>query len=172
MHRPETREDAVLEAGNHLNDALLFGNLHLGLEADDVEKFVREIFFAELYDCIWPVAGCRFFEPHRLHRTETERVGAARGHLFDRQTSFEMRGFLEIVQRIKLGGQQRADERFVVFAMHRCVEVIRSGSLPVSRFPVELRQIERVGGQNRSDGVVKIESVASQEIVDGFKERV
>src|SRR5207245_6403137 len=74
MHRPETREDAVLEAGNHLNDALLFGNLHLGLEADDVEKFVREIFFAELYDCIWPVAGGRFFEPHRLHRTETERV--------------------------------------------------------------------------------------------------
>src|SRR5438128_7333636 len=43
VHRSEARELRVLESRNHLDHALLLGNLHLRLEADDVEELVGEI---------------------------------------------------------------------------------------------------------------------------------
>src|SRR5205823_225303 len=83
-----------------------------------------------------------------------------------------MRRSLEIVQGIQLGREQRLNERLVLLAIHRRVEVVGSRSFSVSRFPVQLREIERIGGQDRRDRVVEIESVASEEIVDGFEERM
>src|SRR5436309_12104076 len=77
MHGAESREGAVLQPGDHLNDALLLGDLHLRLEADDVEVLVREVFFAQLHDGVRTLAGHRMLEAHRLHRTESQGIDSA-----------------------------------------------------------------------------------------------
>ena len=56
--------------------------------------------------------------------------------------------------------------------IHRRVEVVGRGAFAVARFPVELRQVERVGGQNRRDGVVEVQTVAAEEVVDRVEERL
>src|SRR5207244_7112074 len=78
----------------------------------------------------------------------------------------------EVVERIELRGKQRGDERLVLLARHRRVEVVGAGAFAVARLPVELGEVERVGGEDRRDGVVEVQAVAAQEVVDGFEERL
>src|SRR5438552_8879995 len=105
------------------------------------------------------------FEADRLHRSETQRIDAARCNFLDRQTAFEMHSLLEVVQGIDLRADQRLQEGLVLLAIYRRVEVIGAGPLAIPRFPVQLRKVERVCRQNRSDGVVEIEDVASEKVI-------
>src|SRR5260221_2962585 len=50
VHRAEAGELRPLQAGDHAEDALLLRDLHLRLEADEVEVFIRQVFLAELND--------------------------------------------------------------------------------------------------------------------------
>src|SRR5712691_9709802 len=83
-----------------------------------------------------------------------------------------MHRLFEIVERINLRGEQRGDERLVLVAIHWRVEVIAPRSLVVARLPVELREVEGVGGEDRRDGVVKIQTVAPEELIDRLEERM
>jgi hypothetical protein len=81
-------------------------------------------------------------------------------------------GLLEVVQRVELRGEEGGDEGFVLLARHRGVEVVGAGALAVTRLPVQLGEVERVGGDDGGDGVVEIEAVAAEKVVDGVEERL
>ena len=129
VHRAEARECGVLEAGDHLDDALLLRHFHLRLEADDVEVIVGEVFLAQLHDRVRPLAGARMFEADRLHRTEAQRVDAARRDLLDRQAAFEVRRLLEVVQRKSSADSSAATNASYSSLRHRRVEVVGGRSL-------------------------------------------
>ena len=83
-----------------------------------------------------------------------------------------MRRPLEIVQRVELRVKECGDEPFVLLLRHRGVEVIAAVAFVVARLPVELREVERLGGDDRRDGVVEIETVAAEKVVDRLEERM
>ena len=84
----------------------------------------REVVLAELNRGIRLAAGTRIDEPDRLHRTEAQRVDAARGHHLDRQAPFEELRLVELVQRRALGRDERLVEPRVLVPRERAVQVV------------------------------------------------
>ena len=88
----EAEELGVLEAGDEAQDARLFAELHVVLEADEVVAVGAEIFLAELHDGPGTAAGARVVEAHGLHGAEAEGVAAAARDLFDGEAGLEVGG--------------------------------------------------------------------------------
>src|ERR1700716_116319 len=76
----------VLEAGDELQDAVLFAVLQVILEADEVVAVGAEVLLTELDDGVGPAAGLRVGEADGFHGAEAEGVAATAGGLFDGET--------------------------------------------------------------------------------------
>ncbi len=83
-------EGGVFEAGDEAEDAVLFAELEVVLEADEVVGVGAEVFLAELDDGVGPAAGFGVGEADGLHGAEAEGVAAAAGGLFDGEAAFEV----------------------------------------------------------------------------------
>ena len=83
-------EGGVFEAGDEAEDAVLFAEFEVVLEADEVVAVGAEVFLAELDDGVGPAAGFGVGEADGLHGAEAEGVAAAAGGLFDGEAAFEV----------------------------------------------------------------------------------
>jgi hypothetical protein len=119
----EAEKLRVLKARDHPKDALLLRVAEPRLEADHVPHLPRAVLHAELDHGVRAAAGPRILEADRLHRAEAERIAAALGHLLNRHAAFEVGHLVEVVRRRLVGSRQRVDERLVLLARHRAVEV-------------------------------------------------
>jgi hypothetical protein len=157
----EAQELRVREPRDHPEDALLLGVAEPGLEADHVPHPPGAVLHAQLHHRPRPPPGARVDEPHRLERPEAERVAPAPRHLLDRHAPLEVRHLVEGVRRRPVGGHERVEERLVLLAGHRAVEVRALPAGPLHRFappprrPERHRRVDRVGGEHRRDGVVE-----------------
>ena len=85
-------EFGVFEAGDEAEDAGLFAEFHVVLEADEVVAVGAQGFLAELDGGVGPATGFWVREAGGLHGAEAEGVAAAAGELFDREAAFEVVG--------------------------------------------------------------------------------
>ena len=121
----EPGELGALQPGDHAEDARLLAVPQLRLEADHVVERAERIVLAQLHDGMRPLSGARVAQADRLHRPQAQRVRAARRHDLDRQAALEIRRrFLPFVELGLLAGQQRRDERLVLLAVERAVDVV------------------------------------------------
>ena len=90
MDLAEAQELGVLQAGDQAQDARLLAELHMVLEADQVEALGAQILLAELHHGPGTPAGARIVEAHRLHGAEAQGVAAAARDLLDGQAGLEV----------------------------------------------------------------------------------
>src|SRR5207244_11117234 len=127
----------MLEAGDHAEDAALLRIRHLRLEADYVEEPTLRVVLAELDAGMRALGGARVDEAHRAHRAEGERVAAPARHLLDRHAALEVDAALELPRRHLLGLRHRLDERMVLLAVERAVDVVLPALAVARRLPCD-----------------------------------
>ena len=160
MDGAEAKELRVLEPGDHPEDALLLRIAEPRLEADEVPHLARAILHAELHDGVRLAPRARVGEPDGLHRPEAQRLAAAPRHLLGGHAALEVRHLVELVRGRLVGGGERVEERLVLLARHRAVE-IRAVALALHRLLAVARRakddvvIDGVVGDDRRDGVVE-----------------
>ena len=101
-------ESGVFEAGDEAEDAGLFAEFEVVLEANEVVGVGAEVFLAELDAGVGPAAGSGVGESGGLHGAEAEGVSAAAGGLFNGEAAFEV---LELVGRLERGLRGRCGVR-------------------------------------------------------------
>ena len=79
------------------------------LKADQIERGPLAILFAKLHDGIRSLPGSRIAQPDGLERTEPQYLISAVGHLFNRQTPFEIGRLLEVLRRVAFQRTKIAD---------------------------------------------------------------
>jgi hypothetical protein len=132
--RCKPRELRVLQSRDRAEDARLLAMLQLGLEADHVPKRAERVVLAQLHHRVRATPRARVTKTHGLHRSEAQCFRAAFRHHFDGQATLEIGcGFFPFLKFGLLARDQRRDERFVLFLVHRAVDVIGTVTLVVTR---------------------------------------
>ena len=175
---PESQELRILEAGDHLEHALLLGDPQPRLEADDVPHPSRAVLAPELHHRVGPTPRARVVESHGLHRAEAERLAPTTRHLLDGHAPLEVRDLVELVARELIGHRQGVDERFVFRLVHRAVQIRAAvvgpfhRLLAVPRGAEDNRVIERLLRHDRRDGIVEGERLHSESLANGRRKPV
>ena len=134
MHLAEAQKLGAFQAWNHAQHPLLLAEAHMILKAHQVVTARARVFLTELHHRIWPPAGSRIGQSHRLHRTEAQCFTPAPRDFFNRQARLEIaRVILLDVRRHAPRFQHRIDKRFILLAVERTVQIIVR---PIQRFPV------------------------------------
>ena len=176
MHPAEPGELRMLQSRNGAKDAQLLAVLQLGLEPDHVEQGPELVVLPQLHDRVGLAFGrMRIGQPERFERPVPERLGAALGHDFDRQAALEIGGRFPFVEGGFFAGDQRGDERLVLVAVERTIDVIGAGaartSLVVARLEPGDRQVDRIPVHDRRDGIEEGERLLAGEFLDRARER-
>jgi hypothetical protein len=156
----EAEELRVLEAGDHAKDALLLGIAKPRLKSHEVPHAAGAILHAKLDDGVRLAPGAWIDETDGLHRPEAQRLAASSRHLLGGHASLEVRHGVELVRRRLIGGGERIDERLILLARHRAIQVRAGRSRPPSS-PCRSarhgrrRRVDRVVRDDRRDGVVE-----------------
>ena len=162
MHRAETDKLDIFKSRNHPENAALFRPGQLGLKADQVVHGFLPVFGAQLNDGMRLMAGIRIDQTDRFHRPEAKRFHAARSQLFDRHAPFEVDNLLKVTRRNLLAAHQFIDKAEVFILIERTVEIVIAIPLAVARGGKDLGHIERIGGNDRGNGVIEVEPVTGQ----------
>src|SRR5689334_14699616 len=123
MNGAVAKKLGVLETGDHSKYALLLGIAKPRLEADEIPHSAVFVLAPELDDGMRLTPGAWIAEADRLHRAEAQRVAPATRHLLDGHAPLEVRDRVELVCARLIGYHQRVEERLVLFARHRAVEI-------------------------------------------------
>src|SRR4029079_1016366 len=108
---------------NHSQNALLLRYSQSRLESDDVPHVAVLVFAAQLHHGPRTLPCSRVGQPDGLEWSESQSVSAALGSDFNRHAALEVRHFVELVTMELIGSCQGLDERIVLFAIHRAVQV-------------------------------------------------
>ena len=179
VDRSVTQELCVGEAGNRAEYALLFRNPEPRLESHEVPHPAGAVFAPQLYHRVRTLAGVGIGDPDRLHRPEPQRLASAPGHLFGRHAALEIGRLVELVRRELVGGRERVDECFVLFPVHRAVEVRARrilGALHCLLVPARSAKrhalVDALRGNDGSNGIVERQRLDAQPSADRLAERV
>src|SRR3954466_6723861 len=123
MDRPVPQEFRLGESRNHLQHSLLLGNAKTRLEPDQIPHPSRAILLSKLNDGVRVASGARIAKTYRLERAEPEGVASALRPDFDRHAALEVWNLVELVAVVLVGGDQRVEERIVLLARHRAVQI-------------------------------------------------
>src|SRR5687767_3767402 len=162
MYLTELQKLGVLKTGYQSQHARLLAVAKMVLETDEPERIGHQILLPKLNACI------RFFtcpwiaQALWFHRTKAQSFHASPGDLLDRQTRFKPARFLEAFQRHRLSHEQFVDERLILGAVHRAIDVIVATLIVSGRLERD-RHVDRIGRYDRCDRVVKIELVVACE---------
>ena len=138
--------------------------LQLGLEADHVPQRAERIVLAQLHHGMGPLRLARIAQADRLHRSEAQRLRAARRHHFDRQAAFEIgRGLFPFLEIGLLAGEQRGDEGVILVGVHRTVDVVRAVALVVARLHPADVEIDGLAMHDGRDGVEEGERILARQ---------
>ena len=124
MHHAEPHELGLFQPRHQPQHARLVAPLDLRLEAHEAEVIAGESVLAQLDDGVGRVAGARIAQPDRLHRAEPQRVAAAVRHHLDRQAALEEHFPVEVVDRRRLGVDERVVEAVVLVAAERAIQIV------------------------------------------------
>src|SRR5712692_8346945 len=125
MNPGEPGELRMLQSRNGAKNLQLLAVLQLGLEPDHVEQSPELVVLPQLHDRVGLAFGrMRIGEAERFERPVPERLRAALGHDFDRQAALEIRRRFPFVEGGFFAGDQRGDERLVLIAVERTIDVI------------------------------------------------
>ena len=117
-------EAGVFQPGDHPEHLGLCAVFHLGLEPHDVEQRTQGIVAPQLnHGMRFYVRLMRIGQAHRFHRTVAQGFASTLGHHLDRQAAIEIAGGFTFVKLGLVGGQQGVDERLVLIAVHRAVQI-------------------------------------------------
>ena len=173
MQAAKPRELGVLQAGNGAEDAGLLAVLQLGLEADHVVERAKLVVLAKLDDGVsLGLRVARIGQAERLHRTVAKRLRPTFGHHFDWQAAVEIgRGFFPFLERGLVARNERRDERLILRAVHRAVDVVGAGAagsgLVIARLEPGYVHVDRVAVHDRRDGVEEGKRILAGDLADG-----
>ena len=190
MHHAEADELGVLEARDQRQHARLLAPFQLRLEADQAEVVAGEVVLAQLHRRVGRTPGARVDQADRLHRAEAQRVASAVRHHFNRQAPFEELLLVEVMNGCRFGGDDRVVEAVVLLLRHRAVQVITLAIIDATRRTRRARativsaeaaspsrcakdpgRVDRLGQDDRTDGVVEVEVVGADEGGDVRRQR-
>ena len=157
---PYRRISARCQSGNQAQDLGLVSPPQPRLEADQIEHrrpAVRTpVLLSKLHHGKGPLPRPWIPQTHRAHRAEAECVLPSLRQLLDRQTSLEVFGPLELVERIALSAEQRLPEPLVLLPCERAVEIVGPPHL-IAGGGKGNPAVDRIGGHDGGDGVVEVE---------------
>lgn len=158
MHLPMPQKLGILQTRNHAKNPRLISKPHVILKADQVVTAGPRVFLPQLNHGIWPPAGTRIAQPHRLHGSEAQSFAAPPRDLFNGQTSFKKRSaVLRNMSRHGVAREQRVDKSFVLLFVERAVHVVVG---PVQRLAItgcakRDRHVDGFRVHNGADAVVE-----------------
>jgi len=167
-------EGCVFEAGDELEDAVLFAVLEVVLEAYEIVGVGAEVLLTELDDGVGPAAGLGIGEAYGFHGAEAESVASAAGGLFDGEAALEVlkllgcagcREFFPVFGFYCLGGGEGFHEAFVLFFGEGAVDVVGC-ALVVAGGEVDLVHVDGSGVDDGGDGVVEGKVVRAGEALE------
>src|SRR5258705_10302908 len=156
MDAPIPEKLRVLETGNSAEDPLLRPGFEPRLKTNQVPHLRDSIFLPQLHYGVrlTPGASPGINQSNWLHGPKPEGLGSPLGHLLDGKAALEVRDLVELMAgHVLLAGDQLGDERFVLWLRERRVPVVVSPALAVARGLEQTAVVERVGGDDRRDGV-------------------
>jgi len=163
VNAAHSREARVFQAGNRPEDARLLRPGQLGLKAHQIEKRAGGFFPAQLDDRKRPQAGVRMDEPHRLHRTEGQRVFPPRGQHLHREAAFKVPDVFKLSGGYFFTGEKLPVKTPVLFFRQGTVQVVRRAPVVALR-PERFRHLDGLRLHNGSDGVVEVEIGSAQQL--------
>ena len=165
VHDAIAEEFRLREAGDHAENALLLTKGEVRLKTHEVVGGAVPVLGAQLDRGPGPAAGPGVGKADGLHGTETDRVDALACDLLCRLTCLEQVAGLEILENDALRTRELMDERLVLFAVHRRVEIVaaRFGIL-VARLRKQDVHIERRGVDDGRCGIEKGERLSPDEL--------
>jgi len=116
-------EFRILQTRNGAEDPLLFRPCQFRLKSHEIEQRALAVFSAQLDNRVRRRSRARIGEPHRLHRTEAERIDPPVCQHLDRQAAFEIGRLFE---RTRLDRPPRQDLRPDCLVL-----LFRQGTIPV-----------------------------------------
>ena len=170
VHHPVTDDAALLQPGDHRQQALLLSPFQMRLEADDIIQRIYGIVLAQLHDRI-RTAAIRALQPHRLHRPKQQRLASAARHLLHRHASFEIDLPVDVVHLGAFSMDQLVIKAVELLLIQRAVDIIRI-ALVIARLPVCLREVDGVFLDDRRRRIIEMEIVRMQEGADVLGQRV
>ena len=169
VHLAVADEAGRFQTRKGAQDTALLGPGHPRLEADQVVLAAGEVLLAELDDRMGAVAF-RGGEADRLHRPEAQGVLAATGEFLDRQAALEEQGPFELAQLDRVRLEQPAVEGPVLQFVERAVQVVVA-ALAVAGSPEQHFVVQTVTRDNRSDRVVEVEMVGTNQLLELTRQR-
>ena len=148
----------------------------------------RKIILPELDGRVWLTARPRIGEADRLHRSEPQRILPAMRHHFDRQTALEKFFLVEIMDSGRLGRRERRVEGAILLRRHRTIQIVAGAVIGSAGFrlwalgsrrripipaggPEHLTHVDRLGKDDRADGVVEVQVLGAHQLHDRLGER-
>ena len=153
VHHAEADEFRLLQPGNQAQHPRLLAPFELRLKPDEAVVIARQVVLPQLHGRVRRPARSRIGEADRLHGPESQRVQAAVRHHFDRQAALEELLLVEVVDRRRLGVDQRVVEALVLLARQRAVQIVALAVVDAAgRSSRVVRRIRLRGVRRRRSG--------------------
>ena len=175
MHRPKTDKLRLFQAGNHAENAALFGPFHPRLKADHIVEGGVKIILPQLNDRIRFFIGAVWIDKaNRLHRPKGKRLRPTTDHLLDRKTPLKKLGPVKVVHFRQLGLRDCFHEIFILLSRHRAIEIVSIGYItaPVARGAEGDIHFDARSLHNRRNRIVKIKKGFTRRLFDPLAQRV
>ena len=147
MHDAVPDELGVLEAGNHMEDALLFAEGQVGLETNQVIGRLLLVLGAQLNCRPGTATGARVGESNGLHGAKTDGILARARDLLGRLAGLEQVPALKVLEHHAIGRGERLDKGLVLFLVERGIQIVATPLLLVARLREQHVHIDNRGGR-------------------------
>ena len=166
VHDAVAEELGVLQAGNHMEDALLFAEGQVGLEANQVIGGLLLVLGAQLNCRPGTATGARVGEPDGLHGAKADGILARARNLLGRLAGLEQVTALKILSTTRIGRGECLDKGLVLFLVERGIEIVATPLLLVARLREQHVHIERRGIDDRGGRVKERQGVTTDKLHD------
>ena len=165
VHASKADKLHFLQPLNHTENTFLLRVGKFGLAAHQIERGSVYIFRAQLHNGERPLARVGIDEAHRLERPEGQGHGAAFRHGLNRHAPLKMYFFFKIPGRSFFTRQQGFAKTMILLFRERAIQIVCIFG-KVAGPQKRLFHIHRIGGNNGSDGVIKIKMFFTKNFCD------
>ena len=170
MHHAVAGELGVLKPRDHREHPLLLAPLEARLEAHQVVQRGLGVLLPELHHGVGFLPRAGIDEPHRLQRSESQRLAAPGGQYLHGQAALEHQLLFKVVQLRQLRADQRVVEGVVLVLGHRAVEVVVRPPA-VTGGAEDLGHVQRFRGDDGRGGVEEVQRLHAGVARDGIAKR-
>ena len=149
-----------------MEDALLFAEGQVGLEANQVIGGLLLVLGAQLNCRPGTATGARVGEPDGLHGAKADGILARARNLLGRLAGLEQVPALKVLEHHAIGRGERFDKGLVLFLVERGIQIVATPLLLVARLREQHVHIERRGIDNRGGRVKERQGVTTDKLHD------